>query len=163
VGGGLRSGTGEDRYFLSTICVSLETVLLIGCLHEVFFEEKTTFGVNLRSGQRPTSRIDRVESKGDSARAFTPAEKRSWSIGGMLLVLAGSVGTLLRPVDGQLPIMILSDLLYGAALAMFAFGPRSVTGHRALGTIALVGLALSSFISTALDPFLASTPESLAL
>jgi len=104
-----------------------------------------------------------VESKGDSARAFTPAEKRSWSIGGMLLVLAGSLGTLLRPVDGQLPIMILSDLFYGAALVMFAFGPRSVTGHKAPGTIALVGLALSSLISTVLDPFLASTSDSLAL
>ena len=79
-----------------------------------------------------------------SARA-----RRAWLIGGVLLIAATVLGLVLSPVG----LGIVGDLVFAAALLVFAFGIRgagSVTARRPLGTTALTVLAVWTVVGSAL-------------
>ena len=82
--------------------------------------------------------------EGVAARA-----RRAWLIGGVLLIVATVLGLVLSPAG----LGIVGDLVFAAALLVFAFGIRgagSVTARRPLGTTALTILAVWTVVGSAL-------------
>jgi len=85
-----------------------------------------------------------------SARA-----RRAWLIGGVLLIAATVLGLVLSPIG----LGIVGDLVFAAAVLVFAFGIRgagSVTARRPLGTTALTVLAVWTVVGSALMTALAT-------
>jgi len=79
-----------------------------------------------------------------SARA-----RRAWLIGGVLFIAATVLGLVLSPVG----LGIIGDVVFAAAVLVFAFGIRgagSVTARRPLGTTALTVLAVWTVVGSAL-------------
>lgn len=86
------------------------------------------------------------------------AVRRTWTIGGIGLVLSGVVGMLLYAVPfSGLVVVITIDVLFAAAVLFFAIGlstRASVVARRPLGVTALVIVAVWPLILHVAQPFL---------
>ena len=75
--------------------------------------------------------------------------RRAWLVGGVLVIAATVLGLVLSPVG----VGIVADVVFAAAVLMFAFGIRgagSITARRPLGTAALTVLAVWTVVGSAL-------------
>lgn len=94
-----------------------------------------------------------VDPSGSAVRV----RRRTWIVGGSLLVASALIALTLRGLPGvQFAPVSLPDMLFAAGAVIFAIGfgrAGSVTARRPLGTFALVGLAVWILLSPLLLRF----------
>ncbi len=89
----------------------------------------------------------------------TPAHRRAWTVAGSLLIGYAAVEVAVQPLTQPLPKAIVSGVLFGAALLIFAVGTGSAVAHRPLGTVALVVAAVFPLLTIASAPLIAASPD----
>ena len=148
---GLRVCRYEVYAYLVAVAQTLTRVSLVGCRWRC----ATSRIVGPSSGVSESGYADFVTGFDEETAHASARARRAWLIGGVLLIAATVLGLVLSPIG----LGIVGDLVFAAAVLVFAFGIRgagSVTARRPLGTTALTVLAVWTVVGSALMTALAT-------